>query len=349
MRKLIYLALFCVCSFLANAQLTGFNLGQIHHAFQLKYADNGRCPQSFVDSLKARTPKSMHETCRMSGTMSNTWALDLPGYNHVQHDNQIKGNRNFKQPSQSYIFAFVDFYKKWNFKNLIWTMNTISPYINGDARELWEKRMWASLHYIISQDINITHICLENEWYLYGDVCGISAGSPTIVDRNRYGGSTFRTNQSMSAQIQNEMRRYLNYLEPIADSVRKLLPNAVIILGTDKLGTMRGNLMYQVVQEYDFYDAIDLHIYIKPKNRAETESIVANIIRPFNFKVPFYVMECNYQYETGKTYPAYIDGTFKDDLLRAILKNGAEGVMFHTLWYRWFESDKGGYGWVKIR
>ncbi len=34
----------------------------------------------------------MRDVCRMSGTMSNYWALDIPGFNYYIHDAQIDNN-----------------------------------------------------------------------------------------------------------------------------------------------------------------------------------------------------------------------------------------------------------------
>jgi hypothetical protein len=81
--------------------IQGFNLGQLFHFAQMKWKNDGFIPKETVDQWKAQVPIQMTKTCRMSGTMSNTWTLDLPGFNYLKHERIFVKFQNITKSSTS--------------------------------------------------------------------------------------------------------------------------------------------------------------------------------------------------------------------------------------------------------
>lgn len=316
----------------------GFNLGQQFHRAQGVWKNEGNVPATEVKQWKAFVPSNYISFARMSGTMSNWWALDLPGYNYQQLTNQIAGQRGewrgVPQPTQSYGYAFVNFVKMWGFDSIVWTLNTHRAFEameNGNREEaaIWEKRMWAFLDLLDSNGINITHICLDNEWYLDRNICGLSAGSPNPGDRIDYFGigGLFALAGRFEQPVKAKMNRYLDYLEKLTPELRKRYPNVKIVMSCDHTNTLRGRWMRDVVFARNFYDAIDLHFYPATKSTAESNRWVSDAMQPFRGR-KVYVFEWNYHYDSGNPYNG-----FHSDMEKALKSNGVIHHLRHTLWY----------------
>jgi len=319
-----------------------FNGGQIHHFAQLRDKNEGYISDDLIERFKKEIPSDMLNVIRMSGTMSNQWALDLPGFNHPRHDLQIEGNKTVPQPRQSYIYAFVDFYKKMGFKELIWTINTISPWTKPQERDIWEKRMWDALEYVM-KNCNVTRICLENEMWMYGDCVGLDNGTINLA-------SVIRYKNIFPNQIQNLARRDLNnflkYLENIAKQIKQKYPKIKLGISIDSNTHLRGRMITEELKKFNFYDAVCPHIYITPVNKSQTESMVkARIDHAKTFKKEIWVTEFNWAYgdnDEGVDWGKYHDNFFREDIINALEKNGVTLAAFHTIW-----AGRSSYGWLQ--
>lgn len=318
--------------FPAIVSAQGFNLGQAHHrAHQLGFT-NGFIPD---DSIKAWNQIAPHNFARQSGTMSNSWALDIPGYNHFQHDQQLR-NQRIPQPTQSYGYAFIDFVKKWGYDSIIWTLNTHQAFIarenNNEAEaRIWEQRMWDFLDLLDKEGIYISHIHLDNEWWMDGRVCGISAGAPNLGDKIRMGGALgiLRPNNWFQTPVKAHMNRYLDYLQSLVPSLRKRYPHAKILMTVDHPTHLRGNWMADEVLKRSFYDMIAVHYYPNTRNTRETIQWLNE--RNTRFRgIPQAVTEWNYHYDSGTPYKG-----FHIDMENWFNSNPDVKLhLRHTLWYQ---------------
>lgn len=328
----------------AQEKQFGFNHGQVHHFAQLQFQDNGYLPDAFVDSLKKLTPPELLKVARMSGTMSNSWSLDIPGYNHFAHNAQIDKNKNLNQPTESYIYSFVKLYHQLGIEELFWTLNTHQGYMamragNRAEQALWERRMYEALYFLLANGVNITHICMDNEWWMDFRICGVSSGSLNAGDKTRYAGALaiFRPNPFFVPFMEADMQAFMDYLKPIADSVRKIIPGVKILMTVDNTSHIRGRTMWSVVSrpQNQWYDGITPHIYFQAKNRKEVEQHIRQRLQPYG-DVPIYITEYNYDFGTndqGKKWPEYVFKGFRQDCMdvfKAIPQ--VKAAMFHTWW-----------------
>ena len=337
----------CLLSLTAQGQpIEGYNLGQLFHFAQMEWRNEGYVPMSAVNVLRDQTPKAYRSYSRMSGTMSNSWALDLAGFNHLQHDRQINNRRDVSQPTISYGYPFIQFFKDFGFDSLIWTLNTHSPYISGESptgNGIWMQRLWSFLDAIDSAGIPISHICLDNEWWMDGRVCGISAGMPNAGDKVRYRGAfgIFLPNGQFEAPVKSEMHRFVKWLEELVPLIRKRYPHATILMTVDHPRQhLRGRWMWDVVGSYSFYDGITPHLYPDVKLPSQLKPWIDARLKPFG-NAPLYITEWNYHYDSGNPW-----ASFHDDFLR-IIKGypNVKMAMRHTLW----AGDANGFSAVKIR
>lgn len=325
----------------------GFNIGQGPHEAQKEWKDNGNIPIEFVNFIKSVVPKEQLKVCRMTGTMANQWALDIPGFNDARLAAQINNMRSVPQPDISYMYAFVKFYQDMGFEECIWTMNTISAWSDINARDLWEKRMWGALEFMMSNKINITRICLENEMWMYPQCVYMHRGSRSQLDFLQYGSSVFN-NTTFQNNTLRRMREFMTYLQGIARQVRIRYPKIKIaVSGDPAVTTQRSRLLLQVLREFDFYDAVCPHIYIKSASSTETLAKVSEIINPFKtLNKDIWVTESNWKYNddgSDANIPnSYRDNFFLGDLRRSCEINGVDVLMHHCLW-----MGRSAYGWVR--
>jgi hypothetical protein len=327
--------------------IKGFNLGQMHHFAQMEYRDNGFIPDDLIERIKTEVPAELLQVCRMSGTMSNQWALDLVGYNHRQHDNQIAGRRDVPQPTISYFYPFVDFYKQMGFKSLVWTVNSISPWSNPNERNTWERRMWMMLDEIDRQGIVLSCICLENEHWMYPQCMLMPNGNLPFAQKLLHSpANAFRNDAWWGNNIVKPfMRSWLDYLQGISRQLRIRYPNVPQAISVDNNTHLRGRWLMEVLREYRFYDIVCPHIYIRPSNTAQTRSMITERVRSAaSLNKPVWVTEFNWDYglnDAGVTWGSYHDNHFRNDAWKALEDAGAQAAFFHTLW-----SGRSSYGYV---
>ena len=90
----------------------------------------------------------------------------------------------------------------------------------------------------------------------------------------------------------------MDYLQPIADSVRKVLPKAKILATVDNTTHLRGRLLFDVVKQYKFYDALTPHIYIQAGSSADVNrQVSARLAQYKGYKL--WVTEFNYDFGTN--------------------------------------------------
>lgn len=325
----------------------GFNLGQMHHFAQLEWKNNGYIPDVLIADIKEAVDPALLETCRMSGTMSNSWALDIPGYNHMQHNNQINGRRDVSQPTISYFYPFVDFYKKMGFKDLVWTLNTISPWSNPSERGVWERRMWDMLDALDKEGIKISTICMENEMWMYPQCVVMPNGNLNLGHKLLSSPKDVLKNNTWWGNniIKPGMRAFLKYLETISFQIKRRYPNVKIAVSTDNNTHFRGRLLTEVLREFDFYDIICPHIYITSETKVDTlRQVKQRIDHAKTFGKEVWVTEWNWAYggnDQGVNWGRYHDNFFREDMLAAFQLNKVDAAFFHTLW-----SGRSSYGYV---
>jgi hypothetical protein len=330
---------------LAHAQV-GFNLGQLHHHAHLQWRLDGHVPQEWIDSVKSVTPKQWHSFGRKSGTMSNYWNTQSTGYNHAAHDRQIANMPQVQQPSESYLFPFVKFYHQWGFDSLIYTLSTHNAYLNGQ-----HDRMIEDLKYVISQGVNITHICLDNEMWMDFRLVGLSAGQPNIGDKMRLMNANafsalFIPNNRLEAPAKAEINKFLDYLEMVSVEVRKIIPSVTILQTVDQTSHLRGKWIWDEVQKRRYYDGITPHIYLRASGKADLERQLQQRLNQYAGSKPIYVTELNYDFGSdcaGGNPPAYVKSKqfIHDGVSYLIRQPQVKAVMVHTLWHG--DLDCNGY------
>ena len=317
--------------------IIGFNSGQMHHFAQMEWLKNGFVPDSFIERVKKENAPEELVTLRVAGVVSNEWALDLPGYNHPMHDQQINNRKDLIQPTQSYFPAFIDFYKKVGFKELIWTMNTISPWSNPSERALWKKRMMDMLEALKAAGIKVKVIAMENEAWMYPQCMLLGNGGLDILDKFAIAGwkGIFKNNNYFQPIVKEWMRSYYEYIEGISREVKKRYPWCKIAISIDDNSHLRGQWMAETIKEFKFYDIVTPHFYLSPANKTELNAIVdSKMAHARSFGKDIYVTEWNWKYDNSSkdTQGAYHDKYFHNDMLSAFRANGAKGAFKHTLW-----------------
>lgn len=332
MRNLFLTFIFLLTSAICYSQ--GFNLGQAHHRAHMLGMTNGIIPIDSVQKWKSEIPENYRQFARQSGTMSNSWNLDSTGYNHIQHNIQLR-NQRIPQPTQSYIPAFLKWLEDWKYDSLVWTLNTHLHFLLQKEGKQKESEYFKEQMFDVLAKVNaiqpVTHICLENETYLDPRVIGMSGGAPTPADKSRYSGralilAAFMPNPQFEQPIKNEIRAFYRYLEPIVERLRKEYPSAKIVISCDHPITMRGRWNLDVVREFPhLWDMIDVHLYPPTGNTRQTENWTNERLVGFA-GLPIVVFEWNYHHDSGKPY-----ANFYNDMER-ILKPYLH--LRHTLWYQ---------------
>lgn len=318
--------------------ITAFNLGQMHHFAQIEWGQNGFISDELIDRIKREIDPKELEICRMAGTVSNEWSLDHPGYNHPMHDQQIKNRKDLSQPTISYFYAFVDFYKKIGFKELVWTLNTISAWANPKERTEWEKRMWDMLDALDRAGIKVKVAHLENEQWMYPQCVVMGNGGLNVFHKIAIAGikGIFMNDNAFKPIVQKGMREFHIYLAGIAKQVRKRYPHVKIAISIDDDSHLRGKWLSEVTKEFSFYDIVTPHIYISPRDKKELNTIVnKRLSHAKSFKKEIWVTEWNWSYganEFTSDQGYYKDVSFDSHMLSAFKSNDVKGAFKHTMW-----------------
>lgn len=318
--------------------ITGFNLGQMHHFAQIEWLNNGFVSDALIERVKREIDPKELEICRMLGTPANEWSLDHVGYNHPMYTQQINNRRDLLQPSISYFYAFVDFYKKVGFKKLVWTINTISAWSNPSERKLWEKRMWDMLDALDKEGILVEVFCLENEMWMYPSCVVMGNGGLNVFHKLAIAGlkGIFMSDNAFKPIVQKGMREFHQYLESITKQLRKRYPSAKIAISIDDDSHLRGKWLSEVTKEFSFYDIVTPHIYISPRDKKELNAIVnKRLSHAKSFKKEIWVTEWNWSYganEFTSDQGYYKDVYFDSHMLSAFKSNDVKGAFKHTMW-----------------
>jgi hypothetical protein len=233
------------------------------------------------------------------------------------------------------------------FKECIWTLNTISAWSNTSERSLWEKRLFGALKYVIDNGVNVTRICMENEMWMYPDCVYMHNGSRSTPDIVKYGTSILN-NTVFQNNARTRMREFITYLEGIARQIKSLYPKVQIAVSVDTSNTLRSRLLNDELRKFNFYDAVTPHIYITSTGTTDTINKVNAKLNPVKSSFPtkqIWVTESNWQYpldDTGQDQGVYHNTKFRADLNNAIKNAGATLQMFHTIW-----AGRSSYGWIK--
>jgi hypothetical protein len=141
------------------------------------------------------------------------------------------------------------------------------------------------------------------------------------------------------------MAAFCDYLSPIADSCRKLIPGVKILMTVDQTSHLRGRIMWETVRSYTFYDGITPHIYITPKNYSELATQLKARLTQYG-NTPLYITEWNWNYpsdDSNMKYTGYEFEPFRRDFINELKKYpNVKAAMFHTWW-----MGISSYGWLK--
>lgn len=302
----------------------GFNTGIQHDAIQDALQNNGYFPASFIKELKLNTPLDMWETCRITGTRANTMTLDTVGYNDPVLAQRLT-KRKKQQPTQSYWYAFNEFYHDGGFKGAAIVVNSHSSYINGQTD--WGfaiKEVAGLLKHLQSWSIKIDSIELENESYFYPAITGMTGGSPSLMERIKYGRNIEKTIYANCLQWQQ-------HLKNIASIVRKYT-DAPIGVSVDISATMRSRNYNSAVLAERYYDFIAPHIYVTDASQAGVMEAVRRAVTQFPSDIEKRVTEFNWNYQERPNGHALTNQQLLNHFKTAFAAYGIEHGYFHTLW-----------------
>lgn len=312
-----------------QGQITGFNWGQVHHSLQLQYQQNGYAPKQFIDWIQSEFPKEMVQHVRFSGTMSNTMALNVPGYGHAPHDQQVKNQRK-AQPAESYIYPFLDLYRKLNAQSLSFTINTHKPF-QGTQQDL--DLMWEAVS-LIYNNTNVIAWELENESYYYYSITGSAGGTPNMAEKTSLAGGFIqgRNSKNVEAGMLAKINSYLDFLElKIVPELKDRYPGIPIGISIGNATNMRERIWNQAVLARNFYDFLIPHIYLDVEDPRKMEAEIKSRLDQAKVKdVPIHVTEFNWNYEKSKKGPANPDA-FRKNFFQILSKYGVRNMYFHTM------------------
>ena len=315
----------------------GFNWGQLFHALQLEYQLSGYAPKDFIQWLQDNFPADLLQHVRFSGTMSNTMLLDVPGYNHQQHTQQIS-NQKRRQPTESYLYPFVELYNKLGCKSLSFTINSHVVHAEGE-RGL--ERMLEAFRFVY-RNTNVTAIELENEGYYYHSLTGLAGGSPNLAERIELAGVTGVVNaKAVELAVRNKINGFLDTLEYI---IKPALQDYMLPMGVS-VGyptNMRERLWNECVLNRNFYNFLVPHIYITGSTRQQQMVEITNRLNAVRKPgVPLHVTEFNWNYAqqaAGPSDPEAFRAMFFDTLAVA----GVKEAYFHCL-----SQGRSTYSWIQ--
>lgn len=315
--------------------ITGFNLGAGFHGFQVLARNNGYISQKQVDTLKFAVPEFMHDYCRMTGTQSNNMALRFPGYNDPTFSQQLT-NQRLPQPTVSYWYAFVDFYRKWGFKGAAITLNVNTSFENPD---LIETDILDTLFFLETNNVNIISIELGNELYYYPQyVGGLTKGTPSLLDRVRLGG----TNANIERNVLDSARKLSRHLERIRLELRKASYTQPVGVPVHSAVALRERLFTQAMLENRFYDFVVPHIYTSNSTPEGVDVIVAREIDYLPLQMEKRVTEFNWNYQAAPNGHQLTNQQLYDLFASSFKKRNISTYFFHCLWNR---ADSNG--WAK--
>lgn len=303
----------------------GYNTGIQHDAMHDALQNNGYFPASFIKELKLNTPPDMWNTCRITGTRANTMTLDTVGYNDPVLAQRLN-KRKKQQPTESYWYAFFDFYFDAGFSGAAIVVNSHSSYINGQTDWTIAKKDVEQLLQLINRiSVNIHSIELENESYFYPAITGLSGGSPSLMERIKYGRNIEKT-------IYGNCLQWQQHLKNISSIVRQYT-DAPIGVSVDISGTMRSrNYNSAVLADRSYYDFIAPHIYVTDASQSGVMEAVRKAVTQFPSDIEKRVTEFNWNYQDRPNGHALTNQQLLNHFKTAFAAYGIQHGYFHTLW-----------------
>ena len=335
----------------------GFNFGTLFQFIAVKYNKQYNIPQELLNKIKKIVSPELLKIARFSGTMSNYMTLRQKGYG--EHKDlwkiwqMLNGKLSFsdklkytsyyftdnmavvvnmltKYVDKSFLYNFVESVKQLGIKEVEFTFNSISPFLNyislSEALE--------SLKFI-KDNTNLTRLELVNESYF---------------------------NDSIIKKDNNEQKGYEN-VKQFTDYLYNIMPEITKIIGKDipiglNIANYRSGAKFKghnrafteladklIADGYKVY--IVLHVYFDSYDLEEIEAEIKDLISPFVGKYEIRVTEFNVDpkidYPGGKklTQEEYI--IFMNNILDIFKKLGLSGAFIHSLW----ELDGTKFSYIK--
>jgi len=268
----------------------------------------------------------------MTGTQSNNMNLYVPGYGDTMVEQQLK-NLKIKQPTNSYWFAFVDFYKKWGFKGAAITINVNESF--SDHTKMF--KIIDVIDVLTSYGVNIISIELGNELYYYQQYTGLLKGSPNTAERIKLG----KTTKAIEASVLNNVSKLVEHLKKVSKLLRDNGYNQPLGVGVSAPVAMRDRLFTQaIVQDNSYYDFIAPHIYVEYASEKGIMSAVNSVLSSLPKGIEKRVTEFNFNYQANPKGHSFTNEQVLRSFEKAFKQNGVDGYYFHCLWNR---MDINGY------
>jgi hypothetical protein len=302
----------------------GFNTGIQHDAMQDALQNNGDFSASFIKELKLNTATDMWQTCRITGTRANMMTLDTVGYNDPVLAQRLT-KRKKQQPTESYWYAFIRFYHDAGFKGAAIVVNSHSSYINGKTDvQIAQKDVAGLLIFLRENGIIIDSIELENESYFYPAITGMTGGSPSLMERLKYGRNIEKT-------IYGNCLQWQQHLKNIASIVRDYT-DAPIGVSVDISQTMRSRNYNNAVLADRYYDFIAPHIYVTDASQSGVIEAVRRAVTQFPNDIEKRVTEFNWNYQERPNGHSLGNFQMLNHFKTAFAAYGIDHAYFHTLW-----------------
>ena len=335
----------------------GFNLGTFFAFISIKYNKQDDIPKELLEKINKVVPRKLLKTIRFSGTMSNYMTLSQKGYGENKDLwkiwQMLNGKLSFgeklkytsyyftenmagvvnmltKYVDKSFLYNFVESVKQLGIKEVEFTFNSISPFLNyislSEALE--------SLKFI-KDNTNLTRLELVNESYF---------------------------NDSIIKKDNNEQKGYEN-VKQFTDYLYNIMPEITKIIGKDipiglNIANYKSGPKFKghnrafteladklIADGYKVY--IVPHVYFDSDDLEEIEAEIKDLISPFIGKYEIRVTEFNVNpkidYPGGKkiTQEEYI--IFMNKILDIFKKLGLSGAFIHSLW----ELDGTKFSYIK--
>ena len=335
----------------------GFNFGTLFQFIAVKYNKQYNIPQELLNKIKKIVSPELLKIARFSGTMSNYMTLRQKGYGENKDLwkiwQMLNGKLSFgeklkytsyyftenmagvvnmltKYVDKSFLYNFVESVKQLGIKEVEFTFNSISPFLNyislSEALE--------SLKFI-KDNTNLTRLELVNESYF---------------------------NDSIIKKDNNEQKGYEN-VKQFTDYLYNIMPEITKIIGKDipiglNIANYKSGPKFKghnrafteladklIADGYKVY--IVPHVYFDSDDLEEIEAEIKDLISPFIGKYEIRVTEFNVNpkidYPGGKkiTQEEYI--IFMNKILDIFKKLGLSGAFIHSLW----ELDGTKFSYIK--
>jgi len=335
----------------------GFNLGTLFQFIAVKYNKQEDIPQDLLDKINKVVPRRLLNTIRVTGTMGNYMSIKQKGYGENKDlwkiwqmlssklsfgdklkytgyyfTNNMVGVVNMlsKYVDRSFLYNFVKAYKQLNAKEVEFTFNSLSPFL--DFMSLSESL--ESLKYI-KDNTNLTRLELVNESYF----------DDRIIKKDN--------NEQKGYE---NTKRFTDYLYSIVPEITKIVgkntPLGLNVANYRSGAKFKGhNRAFTELADKLIADGYKVylvpHIYFDSYDLVEIEAEIKDLISPFVGKYEIRVTEFNVdpkvKLPNGKKLTQAEYTIFMDNILAIFQKLGVSGAFIHSLW----ELDNTQFSYIK--